>query len=49
MEEFMKETIKKYLEEFKIGTKSMFKEFFNKETNKKYVIFFICYSEIMLI
>ena len=31
----MKETIKKYLEEFKIGTKTMFKEFFNKETNKK--------------
>ena len=31
----MKETIKKYLEELKIGTKTMFKEFFNKETNKK--------------
>jgi len=31
----MKEAIKKYLEEFKIGTKTMFKEFFNKETNKK--------------
>ena len=27
--------IKKYLKEFKIGTKKMFKEFFNKETNKK--------------
>lgn len=31
----MKEIIKKYLSEFKIGTKTMFKEFFNKETNKK--------------
>ena len=31
----MKESIKKYLDEFKIGTKIMFKEFFNKETNKK--------------
>ena len=31
----MKEIIKKYLEELKIGTKTMFKEFFNKETNKK--------------
>ena len=31
----MKIDIKKYLEEFKIGTKRMFKEFFNKETNKK--------------
>ena len=27
--------VKKYLKEFKIGTKKMFKEFFNKETNKK--------------
>ena len=27
--------IKKYLKEFKIGTKKMFKEFFKKETNKK--------------
>jgi len=31
----MKEEIKKYWKEFKIGTKIMFKEFFNKETNKK--------------
>ena len=27
--------IKKYISEFKNGTKTMFKEFFNKETNKK--------------
>ena len=27
--------IKKYLKEFKNGTKTMFKEFFKKETNKK--------------
>lgn len=31
----MKEKIKKYLIEFKCGTKTMFKEFFNKKTNKK--------------
>lgn len=31
----MKEMIKKYWAEFKIGTKTMFKEFFNKKTNKK--------------
>lgn len=31
----MKEMIKKYWLEFKDGTKLMFKEFFNKETNKK--------------
>lgn len=31
----MKEEIKKYWSEFKSGTKLMFKEFFNKETNKK--------------
>ena len=31
----MKEEIKKYWEEFKSGTKTMFKEFFNKDTNKK--------------
>ena len=31
----MKEEIKKYWKEFKIGTKTMFKEFFKKETNKK--------------
>ena len=27
--------IKKFIKEFKIGTKAMFKEFFNKKTNKK--------------
>jgi len=32
---YMKEIVKKYLTEFKTGTKTMFKEFFNKETNKK--------------
>lgn len=31
----MKGKIKKYFEEFKCGTKTMFKEFFNKKTNKK--------------
>lgn len=31
----MKEMLKKYYEEFKIGTKKMFKEFFKQETNKK--------------
>ena len=31
----MKEEIKKYWKEFKFGTKTMFQEFFNKETNKK--------------
>lgn len=31
----MKEQLKKYLFEFKFGTKLMFKEFFNKDTNKK--------------
>ncbi|MBR6690007.1 MAG: CDP-alcohol phosphatidyltransferase family protein [Bacilli bacterium] len=31
----MKEEIKKYWKEFKTGTKTMFKEFFKKETNKK--------------
>ena len=31
----MKIDIKKYLKEFKKGTKTMFKEFFKKETNKK--------------
>lgn len=31
----LKEEIKKYLNEFKIGTKKMFKEFFKKDTNKK--------------
>lgn len=31
----MKEEIKKYWKEFKSGTKTMFKEFFKKETNKK--------------
>ena len=31
----MKEEIKKYWKEFKNGTKTMFKEFFKKETNKK--------------
>lgn len=31
----MKEIIKKYWSELKNGTKTMFKEFFNKETNKK--------------
>ena len=31
----MKEEIKKYWKEFKSGTKTMFKEFFNKDTNKK--------------
>lgn len=30
----MKNEIKKYFNEFKIGTKKMFKEFFKKETNK---------------
>lgn len=33
--DFMKKEIKKYLLEFKNGTSTMFKEFFNKETNKK--------------
>lgn len=31
----MKDKIKKYYKELKDGTKNMFKEFFNKETNKK--------------
>jgi len=31
----VKEIIKKYWHEFKLGTKTMFKEFSNKETNKK--------------
>lgn len=31
----MKEMLKKYLDEFKIGTKTMFQEFFKKSTNKK--------------
>ncbi|MBQ2946770.1 MAG: CDP-alcohol phosphatidyltransferase family protein [Bacilli bacterium] len=31
----MKDEIKKYWEEFKLGTKTMFKEFFKKDTNKK--------------
>lgn len=31
----MDKEIKKYFNEFKIGTKTMFKEFFNKDTNKK--------------
>lgn len=31
----MKEEIKKYWKEFKLGTETMFKEFFNKDTNKK--------------
>lgn len=31
----MKEIIKKYWSEFKKGTKTMFKEFFNRDTNKK--------------
>ena len=31
----MKEMINKYFKEFKIGTKTMFKEFFDKEKNKK--------------
>ena len=31
----MKEMLEKYWKEFKVGTKLMFKEFFNKETNKK--------------
>ena len=31
----MKETISEFLKNFKSGTKLMFKEFFNKETNKK--------------
>ena len=31
----MKEMVKKYWKDFKSGTKLMFKEFFNKETNKK--------------
>lgn len=31
----MKEVIKKHLKELGIGTKTMFKEFFNKKTNKK--------------
>lgn len=33
--DFMKEEIKKYWKEFKTGTKTMFKEFFKKDTNKK--------------
>lgn len=32
---YIKKSIKQGLNEFKIGTKTMFKEFFNKETNKK--------------
>jgi len=32
---FLKETISEFLKNFKNGTKLMFKEFFNKETNKK--------------
>lgn len=32
---YIKNTIKQGLNEFKIGTKTMFKEFFNKDTNKK--------------
>lgn len=32
---YIKQTFKNYLKEFKQGTKKMFKEFFNKETNKK--------------
>lgn len=32
---YIKETIKTGLNEFKIGTKTMFREFFNKDTNKK--------------
>ena len=31
----MKDKIKNYYKELKDGTKNMFKEFFNKETNKK--------------
>lgn len=33
--DFMKEMLKKYWSEFKTGTKTMFAEFSNKETNKK--------------
>lgn len=33
--EYIKNTVKQGLNEFKFGTKKMFKEFFNKETNKK--------------
>ena len=32
---YIKNSIKQGLNEFKIGTKTMFKEFFNKDTNKK--------------
>lgn len=32
---YVKNSIKQGLTEFKLGTKTMFKEFFNKETNKK--------------
>lgn len=32
---YLKNTIKNTLNEFKLGTNKMFKEFFNKETNKK--------------
>lgn len=32
---YIKNTVKQGLNEFKIGTKTMFKEFFNKDTNKK--------------
>ena len=33
--DYIKNTIKSALESFKLGTETMFKEFFNKETNKK--------------
>lgn len=33
--EFMKEMLKKFWVDFTTGTKTMFKEFFNKDTNKK--------------
>ena len=32
---YIKNTVKQGLNEFKLGTKKMFKEFFNKDTNKK--------------
>ena len=33
--DYIKNTIKSAVKNFKLGTKTMFKEFFNKETNKK--------------
>lgn len=45
----MKETIKNYWSQFKTGTKTMFKEFFNKETNKKQRANMWSFSRLILI